>query len=781
MHDATLISNPAAASPGLAPTATVRTVCSPNCTGSCGITAHVREGRLVRVEPADFPDPRYRRICLKGIAMAMQRLDHPERIRQPLIRRGARGAGDWEEVSWEAALDHLATRLGDIAARFGAQANSWISMTGNYGINALMLSTRVANCLGGTAFTNFGIMGDLGANMGFLPALGVHQEAHEWSDVIGAKLIILFGKNIADTEHGDMHFLLEAAERGARIVVVDPRYSRTATKADQWISLRPGTDAALTLGMIHVIVGEGLLDEAYVVRHTNAPFLVRTDDGRLLRAGDLFGSADPSALVWDEASDGPCLPSAALRPALAKRCRIRLADGSELKCRTAFDLMREAWEPWTPEHAASVCEVPAQTIRALAREYAGTKPASLWVGQGAQRYYHGHLAFRGVITLAALTGNIGKPHSGANWAGGTLLRMILGTPQSWLEPGGRVGRSFPGTRLHEIIARGQPWPVKSLWVHNYGFGSQTPRREWFLREALPQLELFVVTEQMMTHAARHADVVLPAVSYYEDGGDVIGSWNNAYVQMRRRAIAPIGSARSDWEIFKGLCERMGCGEHWQMSVEQSSEFIVANSADPAIAAIDFGALRDHGVARAALADPHRPFADLKFPTPSGRIELYTEQLHKFGQVVLVFEEPLESNRRPQAGRHSLTLMTAHQMHTVHGQHTMLPWIRELLPGPRLHMHPRDALARGIADEDLVTVFNDRGRFQVRVTLTEGVKPGSLNLPQGWWPEDFASGHYNDVAHLTPNPVQDAILETSFAVFDNLVEVVRAEPAGSGHA
>src|SRR5574340_707470 len=202
--------------------------------------------------------------------------------------------------------------------------------------------------------------------------------------------------------------------------------------------------------MIHVIVDEGLLDEAYVVHHTNAPFLVRADDGRLLRAGDLFGSADPSALVWDEASDRPCLPSAALRPALAKRCRIRLADSSELECRTAFDLMREAWAPWTPEHAASVCEVPAQTIRALAREYAGTKPASLWVGQGAQRYYHGHLAFRGVITLAALTGNIGKPHSGANWAGGTLLRMILGTPQSWLAPGGRVGRSFPGTRLHEI-------------------------------------------------------------------------------------------------------------------------------------------------------------------------------------------------------------------------------------------------------------------------------------------------------------------------------------------
>lgn len=748
----------------------VRTVCSPNCTGSCGIKTHVRDDRIIRVEPADFPEPEYRRICLKGIAMAMQRVDHPDRIRYPLRRKGPRGCGEWERMSWDEALDHLAGRLAGIASEYGSRANSWISMTGNYGIIAMMLSSRVANCLGGTAFTNLGLMGDLGANMGFLPALGVHQEAHDWPDISGSRLIVLFGKNMAETEHSDMHFLFDAIEKGACVVVVDPRYSRTASKAHQWISLRPGTDAALVLGMLNVIVREGLFDEEYVKLYTNAPFLVRTDNGKLLREHDLVRDGGDGFMVLEGATERvvPALlcPTPKLRGSVTVSC----GNGTPLACRTAFDVMLDLWRNYTPGRAAWLCEVPAEVIEQLARNYATTRPASLWVGQGSQRYYHGHLAYRAAITLAALCGNIGRRHAGVSWGGGTLLRMILGTPQGWLCPGGRRGATYPGTRMFDIIATGRPYPIKSLWVHNYGFGTQSPRRRQFIGQILPQLELFVVSEQMMTEAARHADFVLPTTSYYEDEADLVGSWNNRYIQLRAPAIPPIGESRTDWQIFKELCIRMGHGEGWEMSAEESCEYILRHCEDPLVSSVDWQELKEKGVALAGAASPRVPFADLKFPTPSGRIELYTEQLKDFDQAVLVFKEPLESNRRPKAREYPLTLMTTHQMHTVHGQHVMLPWIRELLPGPRLEMNPVDAAPRSIAEGDMVAVYNDRGRLRVRATLTEAIKPGAVNLPQGWWPKDFAEGHYSDLSHVTPNPVQEAILETNFPPFDNLVEI-----------
>jgi molybdopterin-containing oxidoreductase family molybdopterin binding subunit len=171
------------------PDKVVRTVCSPNCTCSCGINVFVKDEKILKVEPADFPDNRYRRICLKGIANALQRVYHPDRIKYPMRRKGERGEGRWERISWDEAFDYLAEKLTGISMKYGPEANSWMSMTGNYGIIAMTVSMRIANCLGGTFFTNMGIMGDLAANMGFFPTLGVQQEAHEWTEMIGSKFI----------------------------------------------------------------------------------------------------------------------------------------------------------------------------------------------------------------------------------------------------------------------------------------------------------------------------------------------------------------------------------------------------------------------------------------------------------------------------------------------------------------------------------------------------------------------------------------------------------------
>ncbi len=771
----------------------VRTVCAPNCTGSCGVLAHVRDDRLVKIEPADFPDPRFRRVCLKGMANAVQRVYHPDRVKWPLRRLGARGEGRWERISWNEALDDIAGRLTAIKEEHGSRAASWISMTGNYGILAMMLSARIAGSFGGTLFSNLGIMGDLAANMGFLTTTGVHQDAHEWTDLMGSKLILLFGCNYAETALNDMHFVLDAKEAGAELVVVDPRFSRTAAKADWWIPIRPGTDAALILGMLHEIVGRSLHDERYLRDHTVAPFLVRSDTGAFVRAGESDGfaatsgaspgvaspggAAAPTAdayVVWDEASSRPAPASHAADPALTGRYDLDLG-GTQVECLTAFQALVDSLADYSPEKAAALCEVPAEDIRRLAQKYIDSQPAAVRISQGTQRYFNGHLSFRAALTLGAACGNIGKQHAGVSWAGGSLLRLIFGVPGSWLAPVPGVEPAvLPGTKLFEIIPSGDPWPIKSLWVMNYGMGTQAPERDRLLHEVLPHLDLLVVSEQVMAPLAQHADIVLPATTYYEEECDLVGSWANFYLQKRRQAIPPQWEARSDWDCLRCLADRLGFGEHWAMTAEEAVAQILDESPDSGIRDIDRRVLDEDGVVRANYPDPHIPFADGHFPTPSGRLEFYVESMREFGEEVPVFKEPLEGNRTAEAERHPLTFMTARTVYTTNSQHVILPWIREVHPEPRLDICPGDAAVRGLGDGDLAEVFNDRGTFKVKVSLTEGVKPGCVNLCQGWWPEHLPGGHYSTLLQLRPNPVQEAILETNYAVFDSLVDVRRAE-------
>jgi molybdopterin-containing oxidoreductase family molybdopterin binding subunit len=755
----------------------VRTVCSPNCPGSCGINAYVKDGRLLKIEPADFPDKRFKRICLKGIAMAMQRVEHPDRIRYPMRRKGERGSGEWERISWDEAFDFLADKLSSIASEYGPEANSWISMTGNSGIISLMISARIANTLGGTAFTNLGIMGDLACNMGYLPTLGVHQEAIEWPDVVESKLIVLFGINIADTAHSDMHFIFDAMERGAKVICIDPRFSRTATKADQWIPIRPGTDAAMIMAMIRMALDEKLFDEEYVRKFTNATFLARNDNKKLLRWQEITPGAPDDYVVIDDKSGLPQMPATAGDAcALEWRGKVRLANGKEINCQTAFCSVIDGCREFTLEKAEEITDVPKSVIRDLMYEYANANPATLWIGQGTQRYYNGHQSFRALITLGALMGNISKSHAGVNWAGGLLLRFILAMPDGWLAPGGRTGRVYQGTRIHEIITKADPYAIKSLWVHNYGFGTQTPGRKKFIKEVLPQLDLFVVSELVMTEAAKLADIVLPVTSYYEEEAELIASWNNMYLQLRAAAIDPVGEAKSDWEIFKTLCERMGKGEDWQLTAFEACEYIIKNSKDPIFRNIDWEALKRDKVVRAAIADPHVPFADKTFPTPSGRIELYTETLSEHGQEVPGFIEPMEGNRQPKAKIYPLTFMSNHSMYSINAQHFILPWIREVMPQPRVEMNPIDAEKRRIDDGDAIKIFNDRGFFKAHVNVTEGIKPGALNLTQGWWPEHLIEGHYSDLTHMPLNPVQETILESNYPIYDCLVEVEKSDQA-----
>lgn len=756
----------------ICPDRIVRTVCSPNCSGTCGVNAFVKDDRILKIEPAAYPDPGFERICLKGMAMAMQRIHHPDRLTYPLKRVGARGEGRFEPISWGEAFDTLAGELQRIGAQHGFEACAWMTMSGNYGFKATTSPERMANCLGGTVLTHGGMMGDLACAMGYLPVLGVGSTCNDLADLRHAKLIVIFGRNAADTDHSEMRFLFDAMEAGARVVMIDPRHSRTAAKADEWISLRAGTDGALVLGMIQAIIEAGLHDRAFLVRHTNAAYLVRGDTGALLRERDLVSSGSEAFMVWDAALAAACAANESCEPLLDASPEMTLANGLRVHCHTGWSLMRERWASFTPERAAAICEVPAATIRRLALEYASTSPAWIWAGAGPQRYANGHLAHRAYVTLGALTGNIGKPYAGVNCLDGAHMRLTFNAPREWLAPGGARGRTLPGVHMREIIASGEPYPIKSLWLTAYGFASQSPSLQRFVAEALPRLDLFVVTEQLMTEAARYADLVLPCVSCYEDELDLVAGGEHWYLQLRRRAISPVGESKNDYDIFRGVLDRMKRAEHWQMREEEICRFVLEHHADPAIRAVDWEELKAKGVVRVEIPRPHVPFADLRFPTPSGRIELYTESLGRFGEEILDYREPLESARTNLARKYPLTLLSPKHVHSTHSQHTMLPWIRELLPEARLEIHPRDAAERGIGDGDLVRIFNERGTLCTRALVSEAVRPGLVSVPQGFWREHFAAGHPGDLGQIVRSPVQDAIIETNYPVWDVLVQVAK---------
>ena len=257
----------------------VRTVCDPNChaTPRCGIAAHVSDGRISKIEPGAFPLPEYdRRICAMGMARLEQQY-HKDRLRHPLKRIGARGTGEWQIISWEQAFAVLAERLRTISQEFGSRSLAFFTGSGAAGVLTRGVTQRFAAAVGGTAHRAGGV--DYGVPKGLEYMFGVPASTyfrpggHEFADAVNSRVVLLWGGNAADTRLVDFHFILEAQRRGAKIVCIDPNRTATAQKADQWISPRPGTDAALALSLLNEIIAHERHDEPFLQRHTNAPFL----------------------------------------------------------------------------------------------------------------------------------------------------------------------------------------------------------------------------------------------------------------------------------------------------------------------------------------------------------------------------------------------------------------------------------------------------------------------------------------------------------------------------
>ncbi|MBE3556011.1 MAG: molybdopterin-dependent oxidoreductase [Firmicutes bacterium] len=366
--------------------------CTPNCWMNCRLYAHVRDGKLVQTSAAPFPDSRYNRICLRGLSHP-QRVYSKERLTKPLLRVGKRGENKWKEISWDEAFTLMANKLSEIKEKYGSQAVLFAPLSGNYAIlnGSLAGAThRMANIFGGTlacdsidlalATGESQVVANLGSGMTswFL--------GHQPEDIANARTIVAWGTNVTESQVHNWHFFADALEKGATLICIDPRYSETAEKAHYWLRPRPGSDAALAMSMIDVVIEENLYDRSYVIDHTVGPFLVRSDNGKFLRRNDLDPDGDGSNLVFDEKSQSFVpVDTGEIAPALFGSFEAHLADGTTIQVRPAFQLLADQAAAYTPEQAEAITSVRPDLVREVTRIYVQNGPAFVYSGMGIDR------------------------------------------------------------------------------------------------------------------------------------------------------------------------------------------------------------------------------------------------------------------------------------------------------------------------------------------------------------------------------------------------------------
>jgi len=708
----------------------VRTGCpSHNCGGRCLLRVYVEDGVITRIDGDDRPgdgieDPQLR-ACLRGRAYR-RRQYHPDRLKVPMKRAGERGEGKFVRISWDEALDRIATEFQRIKQTYGNQAFYVPYGTGSYNqLNGRWTAERLMNLFGGSlGFYNSYSWACISAATPYV--YGTSVTGNQRQDWLNSKYIIMWSWNPAEMRDGtnSEYLLRKAREKGARVVCIDPRMTLSAAAlADEWVPIRPGTDAAMMTAMAYVMVKENLYDAGFVRTH---------------------------CLGFD----------AAQMPAGAETA----------ESYTDYLLGTRDGVAKTPEWAEAVTGVPRETIARLAREYATIKPGVLYQGYGMQRRAYGEQAVRAGCVLAALTGNVGVP---GGWASGLALQAPDGGPLEILFPTGPnpVKALIPSFLWTEAVLRGREMgpldgvcgadrlesDIKCIWavacnalVNQHGNINRTAR---ILRD-MKRVEFLVVQDNFLTPTGRFADILLPACTQFETWGVEDGWKYGDEVLLMPKIVDPPYETKSDYRIAADIAARLGLGDAYTEGRSERDwvEWILARyrkTRFPGLPALDEFEKSNRGVYSVPVTRPAVAFADFRadpkahpLPTPSGKIEIFSKRLHDMNRpaeipAVPKYIQEWESPFGPEAAKYPLSAIGHHYLSRVHSTMENVDWLNEAFP-QRLFINPLDAGARKIRNGDRVRVFNDRGATVVACRVTPRIMPGVVALPQGaWWTPDAA--------------------------------------------
>jgi anaerobic selenocysteine-containing dehydrogenase len=679
----------------------VRAACPHDCPDTCALEITVENGRAIAVNGAKDHPTTQGVLCTK-VARYLDRTYSSERVLHPLRRIGRKGSGNFERIGWDEALDTIASRFAGIAASpDGPQAILPYSYAGTMGLlQYCSMDRRFFHRLGASLLdrTICSTAGKAGYVATIGASIGTDLEQFE-----NAKLILIWGSNPIVSNLHLWSRVQEAKRRGAKLIAIDPYRSLTAEKCHQHLAPLPGTDAALALGMMHVLVAENLLDHDYIARYT-----------------------------------------------------------------LGFEALKERLSQYPPARAAEITGLRAEDIVALARDYGTIRPAAIRLNYGMQRHAGGGMAIRTAACLPALVGAWRDP------AGGALLSSSGNYPINtqalerpdliWNDPR-TINMSAIGDALHDA----KP-PIRAIFVYNSNPVAVAPDSgkvvSGFAREDL----FCVVHDVFLTDTADYADIVLPATTQLEHV-DVHSSYGHLYVLANNRAIAPLGEAKQNTEVFRLLAAKMGFAED---CFRESDEDIARNAfmtGHKNAAGLDWEKLKTNGWQRLNLPSPFAPFAQGNFPTSSGKCEFYSESLRRQGIDPLpTYIPPRESaaSNPSLAERFPLAMISPPARHALNSTFANLPVFVEHEKTPWLDIHPEDAAARRIADGDKVRVFNDRGALALTARVSAKARPGVVVALSIWWRKLSPDG--NNANAVTGQGLTDLGRAATF--YDCLVEVER---------
>ena len=740
-------------------TARVKTYCT-MCWVRCPVNCDLEDGRFVGVTP-DRDHPLGGMFCPKAAA-APELVYDPVRLKYPMRRTNPKTAKDpgWTRISWEEALDTIATRMLEARSRCGAESVVFYrpAPAGSAARDYWPWVLRLAHAFGSpnTAATTHICNWHKDSGSAYTYGVGIPE-----GDYQNAGCVIVWGANPHATGVRHVAPIDEAVKRGAKLIVIDPRRIPLVSKAALWLRVQPGSDLVLALGLINLLIENGSYDADFLSRWTNAPFLMRNDTSELLTQTDLVsGGSRARYAVWDAVDGGPAIydpekvgfePESA-RPILDGKVSVTLKDGSVASCKTVFAALKELVSDYTLERTASLTGIPEKTIAEAARTIGSKHPVCYYTFNGLEQHTDAMQTNRALCILYALTGDFDRkggmviypPLPTKNLDGAKLLppevaKKRLGAEKRPLGPAGGPHKGQYGSvqayEIYNAITTGQPYSVKALisFGGNLIVSNGDTRRG---AEALQQLDFYAQLDCYENPTARFADILLPAASAWES--EFLGQhkWQDkGHLQARRKVVEPEYERRSDLDVIFALARRLGLDNlFFGGDTEAAFDEMLAPSGKTAS---DIRGMVE-GMAF-TLPPAYRKYAEIDpgsgrskgFNTPSRLMEIYSKTFADHGYDPLPkYSEPPERN--VDTRRYPLLLTASKTVAFTHGSYRSIPSLRKLVPEPYLDINPETARERGIGAGDWVVLETPKGSIRAKAQFDGNIHPGVVSGQEGWW-------------------------------------------------
>ena len=674
------------------------TACPRNCYSTCSLKVYVEGGQIKRIEPHPHNKATNEGVCLKGQSY-LERVYSPDRLLYPSKRHPV--TGKLERISWEKAILIISAKLRKIRADYGPQSVMFLSGSGTKGI-INEVSTHFWRLYGGYT----GTYGDLCWPAGLEATrlvLGENKHSPPW-DMANAKLIICWGKNPAETNIHQTNFITRAQENGAKLIVIDPRRTPTADRANTLIQVRPGTDGALALAVAKILIEKRQIDLQFIENYIQgfAEFANHVKKYSIDYASRI--TEVPHKIIVDLAAD--------------------IGTISPLTICGGFGMQR-----YTNS---------GQAVRAIIALLAITgnlgKPGAGWVYANLNSHIFGKL--KAPLDFFPPV----NPDS--------IARISVSIA--------RLGR--------DILKQKEP-PIKMIWVERANPLSQAPETPMVLK-AFRKTDFRVVVEQFETDTVREADIVLPAKSMFEQTNVIDAYWHD-YIQLLQKVIEPPGEVKPETEIYRMLARELGFSQtDIDLYLPGPGDDEVVEYLKKRLH--QFPDITIEKLKEGPLLSPYHEevaWENKIFPTASGKIELLSHEAEDRWQVDPLpdFNEATESIRRADRKKYPLYLLTPNTKNTIHSQFRNLKMIQDIEPEAEVIVHPLDAFDRSINDGDMVKIFNERGELQLRARFDYSLKPGCVVVYNGWWQNDRAGVNHLSMGRETDMAYGAAFHDTTVQI------------------